>query len=77
MIYDAIVIGAGIEGSSTAYYLIANGKKKSVLLLEQVEMQLIVVHYYFNILKPLKVLVYKSYIIMFCSNLEFGQTYID
>ncbi len=37
MIYDAIVIGAGIEGSSTAYYLIANGKKKSVLLLEQVD----------------------------------------
>ena len=35
MIYDAIVVGAGIEGSSAAYQLAKKGKK-NVLLLEQV-----------------------------------------
>ena len=34
LIYDAIVIGAGIEGSATAYNLAKDNKK--VLLLEQV-----------------------------------------
>ena len=33
--YDVIIIGAGIEGSATAYYLASNSNKK-VLLLEQV-----------------------------------------
>ena len=32
--YDVIVIGAGVEGSSTAYQLASRGKK--ILLLEQV-----------------------------------------
>ena len=32
--YDAIVVGAGVEGSATAYYLAKNGQK--TLLLEQV-----------------------------------------
>ena len=32
---DAVVIGAGIEGSATAYYLLKKGLK-NVLLLEQV-----------------------------------------
>ena len=35
MAYEAIVIGAGIEGSSTAYSLLKKGLK-NVLLLEQV-----------------------------------------
>lgn len=35
MAYDAIVIGAGIEGSSTGYNLLKKGLK-NVLLLEQV-----------------------------------------
>lgn len=34
-IHNVIVIGAGVEGSSTAYHLIKNGVKR-VLLLEQV-----------------------------------------
>ena len=34
-IYDVIVIGAGIEGSSTGYYLTSRGTQ-NVLLLEQV-----------------------------------------
>ena len=34
-VFDVIVVGAGVEGSSTAYQLIKNGAK-SVLLLEQV-----------------------------------------
>ena len=34
-IYDVIVIGGGIEGSSTAYYLTSRGTQ-NVLLLEQV-----------------------------------------
>ena len=34
-VYDIIVVGAGIEGSATAYYLKSRFKNK-VLLLEQV-----------------------------------------
>ena len=34
-LFDVIVVGAGVEGSATAYQLIKNGAKK-VLLLEQV-----------------------------------------
>lgn len=33
-IYDVIVVGAGVEGSSTAYHLAKSGKR--TLLLEQV-----------------------------------------
>ena len=33
--YDVIVVGAGVEGSATAFYLASRGTKK-VLLLEQV-----------------------------------------
>lgn len=33
-VYDHIVVGAGIEGSATAYYLAKNGYK--TLLIEQV-----------------------------------------
>ena len=36
MIYDVLIIGAGIEGSSTAYNLVKNGSKR-ILLLEQVD----------------------------------------
>ncbi len=37
MIYDVIIIGAGIEGSSTGYNLVKNKADcKNVLLLEQV-----------------------------------------
>ena len=35
MQFDVIVVGAGVEGSATAYQLIKNGAKR-VLLLEQV-----------------------------------------
>ena len=35
MQFDVIVVGAGVEGSATAYQLIKNGARK-VLLLEQV-----------------------------------------
>lgn len=35
-IYDVIVVGAGIEGSSTAYQLAKQGKR--TLLLEQVNL---------------------------------------
>ena len=35
VVYDVIVVGAGVEGSATAYQLIINGAKR-VLLLEQV-----------------------------------------
>ena len=35
MQFDVIVVGAGVEGSATAYQLIRNGAK-NVLLLEQV-----------------------------------------
>ena len=34
-VFDVIVVGAGVEGSATAYQLIKHGAKK-VLLLEQV-----------------------------------------
>ena len=34
-LFDVIVVGAGVEGSATAYQLIKNGAKR-VLLLEQV-----------------------------------------
>ena len=34
-LYDVIVVGAGVEGSSTAYHIAKSGGKK-VLLLEQV-----------------------------------------
>ena len=37
-VYDVIVVGAGVEGSATAFYLASRGKKK-VLLLEQVREQ--------------------------------------
>ena len=35
MAYDVVVIGAGIEGSAAAYYLLKKGL--NVLLLEQVD----------------------------------------
>ena len=35
MIFDVVVIGAGITGSAAGYYLVTNGTK-NVLLLEQV-----------------------------------------
>ena len=35
-VFDVIVVGAGVEGSATAYQLIKHGAKK-VLLLEQVQ----------------------------------------
>ena len=35
-IYDVVVIGAGIEGSATAYYLVNSKKSVKTLLLEQV-----------------------------------------
>ncbi len=34
--YDVTVLGAGVEGSSTAYYLTKKARVKKVLLLEQV-----------------------------------------
>ena len=37
MEYDVVVVGAGVEGSSTAYHLIKNGVQR-VLLLEQVNL---------------------------------------
>lgn len=36
--YDAIVVGAGIEGSATAYQLAKSGKR--TLLLEQVNLMM-------------------------------------
>ena len=39
-VYDVIVVGAGVEGSATAYYL-ASRYTKNVLLLEQVEISLL------------------------------------
>ena len=38
-VFDVIVIGAGVEGSATAYQLIKTGAKK-ILLLEQVKSKL-------------------------------------
>ena len=35
-VYDVTVLGAGVEGSSTAYYLANKAEVKMVLLLEQV-----------------------------------------
>ena len=35
VLYDVIVVGAGVEGSSTAYHVARKGGKR-VLLLEQV-----------------------------------------
>ena len=35
-IYDAVVVGAGIEGSATAYHLAKQGQK--TLLIEQVSL---------------------------------------
>ena len=35
--YEAIVVGAGIQGSATAYYLTNKLLVKDVLLLEQVQ----------------------------------------
>ena len=37
-LYDIIVIGAGVEGSSTAYHSVKQGAER-VLLLEQVPIQ--------------------------------------
>ena len=37
-VFDVIVVGAGVEGSATAYQLVKNGAKR-VLLLEQVKAQ--------------------------------------
>lgn len=39
IVYDTIVIGAGVEGSSTAYQLAKNGQR--TLLLEQVSISYI------------------------------------
>ena len=35
-LFDVIVLGAGVQGSSTAYYLARKAGVKEVLLLEQV-----------------------------------------
>ena len=40
--YDVIVVGAGVEGSGTAYQLAKSGYK--VLLLEQVNFTLVQLH---------------------------------
>ena len=37
-LYDVIVVGAGVEGSSTAYHSVKQGAER-VLLLEQVPIQ--------------------------------------
>ena len=37
-VFDVIVVGAGVEGSATAYQLIKHGAKR-VLLLEQVKIK--------------------------------------
>ena len=37
-VFDVIVVGAGVEGSATAYQLIKHGGKR-VLLLEQVKIK--------------------------------------
>jgi glycine/D-amino acid oxidase-like deaminating enzyme len=38
-VFDVIVVGAGVEGSATAYQLIKHGAKR-VLLLEQVKIDI-------------------------------------
>ena len=38
-VFDVIVVGAGVEGSATAYQLIKHGANR-VLLLEQVKIKL-------------------------------------
>ena len=43
MIYEVIVIGAGVEGSATGYYLTSRGTK-NVLLLEQVRLYIFIHH---------------------------------
>ena len=45
MIYDVLIIGAGIEGSATGYNLVKNESAKNVLLLEQVSLLSIQLHY--------------------------------
>ena len=40
-VYDVVVVGAGVQGSFTAYHLVRSGVKR-VLLLEQVGDSLIV-----------------------------------
>ena len=35
-VYDVVVVGAGVEGSSTAYHLASQRPRKKILLLEQV-----------------------------------------
>jgi choline dehydrogenase-like flavoprotein len=47
MAFDVLVVGAGVEGSATAYQLIKHGEKR-VLLLEQVKIKNNL--YYFNLL---------------------------
>jgi len=42
-VFDVCVIGAGVEGSSTARYLASRGKK--ALLLEQVRVMILVVYF--------------------------------
>ena len=39
-LYDVVVLGAGVQGSSTAYYLTQKAGVKNVLLLEQVNWNL-------------------------------------
>ena len=51
--FDVIVVGAGVEGSATAYQLISNGARR-VLLLEQVSSQLKLVMIY----RPFKCYIY-------------------
>ncbi len=36
MIYDVLIIGAGIEGSSAGYNLVKNESDKNIVILEQV-----------------------------------------
>ena len=35
-VYDVVVVGAGVEGSATAYHLASHLPRKKILLLEQV-----------------------------------------
>ena len=44
--YDVIVVGAGVEGSATAYYL-ASRFTKNVLLLEQVRTKKCISFFFF------------------------------